>query len=236
MTGSAVSPRATSAGGIPNDERPWRAWSEVIFRLRAHWRIKLVATPLLMSAFFVIYFLVLKAPLFRVKIMPLIALDAFIPFAPSALWIYLSLWVYIMFASALIGGRRELFIYGWTVIALATVGLGIFLLFPTAVPTPDIPWNEHGAFLFLKTVDATGNACPSLHVAFAVFSAMWLHRLLRAMGDPGIFRALSWLWGWGIVYSTLATKQHVVLDVFAGAALGIAAAALGIRRTDAEKA
>ena len=30
---------------------------------------------------------------------------------------------------------------------------------------------------FLKSMDASGNACPSLHVATAVFSGIWLHHL-----------------------------------------------------------
>ncbi|MEO6568040.1 MAG: phosphatase PAP2 family protein [Opitutaceae bacterium] len=235
MTGS-TSPNASSAPQVPIAPRVAPLWTDLGYRLRAQWKIKLVATPLLMGAFFVGYFFALKTPLFPVKIMPLIAFDAVVPFAPAALPLYLSLWVYVLLALALVSARRELFIYGQSVIGLATIGVGIFLLFPTAVPAPDIQWPEHPEFLFLKTVDATGNACPSLHVAFAVFSAMWLHRLLRVMRDPGIFRALSWLWGMGIVYSTMATKQHVAVDVFAGTALGFAAAALGLRRVEAEEA
>jgi len=64
------------------------------------------------------------------------------------------------------------------------------------------------------------NACPSLHVAFAVFAAAGLARELRAIGAARWLRALSILWCVGIVYSTLATRQHVVLDVVAGALLG----------------
>jgi membrane-associated phospholipid phosphatase len=33
-------------------------------------------------------------------------------------------------------------------------------------------------------------------------------------------RALNWIWCLGILYSTVATRQHVFLDVLAGAALG----------------
>ncbi len=29
--------------------------------------------------------------------------------------------------------------------------------------------------------DLTANACPSMHVAFAVLTGIWLHRLLRAL-------------------------------------------------------
>jgi membrane-associated phospholipid phosphatase len=199
-------------------------------RLRALWKIKLVATPVLMTAFFVAYFFVLKSPLFPVRIMPLTPIDDFVAFVPQALPLYLSLWIYLMLALTLIMDRRELFIYGQAVIGLAVVGLGFFLVYPTAVPPPQIDWSQYPAFEFLKTVDATGNACPSLHVAFAIFSAMWLHRLVQVLPARGLFRLLSWSWCLAIIYSTVATKQHVAIDVVAGAALGAAAAAHGLWR------
>ena len=107
--------------------------------------------------------------------------------------------------------------------------MGIFLLWPTAVPPAAVNWSQHPSFAFLKSADAAGNACPSLHVAFAVFSAVWFARLLGAMGAGPAARALNWLWCLGILYSTIATRQHVALDVLAGAALGAAVAAVHLR-------
>ena len=95
---------------------------------------------------------------------------------------------------------------------LALTGLGIFLLWPTKVASQGTG--------FLKTVDLGGNACPSLHAAFAVFSATCIGRLLRSLGLPGSAQVLSWLWCGAILYSTLATKQHVLLDLIAGSLLG----------------
>ena len=51
-------------------------------------------------------------------------------------------------------------------------------------------------------------------------------RLLRYLGAPHWLRALNWLWCLGILYSTLATKQHVAIDLYAGVALGLAVALL----------
>jgi membrane-associated phospholipid phosphatase len=199
-------------------------------RLRSLWKIKFIATPVLMTAFFVAYFFVLNSPLFPVTIMRLTPIDDWVGFVPWTLPLYLSLWIYVMLVHTFIAERRELMIYGQTVIALAVVGLGIFLIYPTAVPPAQIEWNRYPSFQFLKTVDATGNACPSLHVAFALFSAMWLHRLLKSMRTPGAVRLLNWIWCVGIVYSTVATKQHVTIDVLAGAALGAGAAVIGLKR------
>jgi hypothetical protein len=52
---------------------------------------------------------------------------------------------------------------------------------------------------------------------------------LRQLGaGPGV-RAGNWLWCLGILYSTVATLQHVFLDVVAGAALGAVVAVLFLR-------
>ena len=83
---------------------------------------------------------------------------------------------------------------------------------------------------FLKNVDASGNACPSLHVATAVFSGIWLHNLLRRFCAPLWPRIFNWVWCVGIVYSAMATRQHAAVDVLAGLVLGVLAAYLSLRR------
>jgi membrane-associated phospholipid phosphatase len=66
-------------------------------------------------------------------------------------------------------------------------------------------------------------------VAFAVFTAVWFERLLRQMGAGRLVRALNWLWCLGILYSTVAIRQHVWLDVLAGAVLGATVAVVHLR-------
>jgi membrane-associated phospholipid phosphatase len=78
-------------------------------------------------------------------------------------------------------------------------------------------------------MDASGNALPSLHVATAVFSGIWLHHLLRRFGAPPWILILNWAWCTGIVYSAMATRQHVAVDVLAGLVLGVLAAGLSLR-------
>lgn len=189
-------------------------------RLLVWWPAKLLGISLGMAAFFAAYFWVLRHPVNPVTIMPLTAVDRWIGFWPGALPLYLSLWVYVVLAPSLLAGRRELIACGLAWTALSAIGLGIFLLWPTIVPPPAIDWSLHPTMAFLKSVDASGNACPSLHVAFAVFTAFLLGRILRQLGaGPGV-RACNWLWCLAILYSTVATLQHVFLDVAAGAALG----------------
>lgn len=198
-------------------------------RIFTWWPVKMMGTTLGMVAFFAAYFWVLNHPLYPVTVMPVTALDRWIGFQPWTLPLYLSLWPYVSLAPALIVDRRELISFGAAWIALSAAGLGIFLLWPTAVPPADVNWSQHPSFVFLKSADAAGNACPSLHVAFAVFSAVWFARLLREMEAGPAAHALNSLWCLGILYSTIATRQHVSLDVLAGAALGAAVAAAHLR-------
>lgn len=175
------------------------------------------------TLFMVAYFTLLRHPAFPVTPMPLTDLDRWITFTPWSMVLYASLWLYISLVPALLTWR-ELPPYLTAVTLLSLVGFAFFFFWPTAVPRPDIDWSRYPSVAFLKAVDAAGNACPSLHVAFAVLSALWLQRLLVQLRAPRTVQALSALWCLGILWSTLATKQHVALDLYAGAALGLAVA------------
>jgi membrane-associated phospholipid phosphatase len=215
---------------LPHKHPPGVGWlHQTGARLRTWWLAKMLGTTLGMIAFFVVYFQLLRHPLYPPTIVPLTAIDRLVGFWPEALPLYFSLWFYVSLAPALLIDRRELVSYGLAAVALSVIGLGIFLLWPTAVPRPEVDWSQHPAFAFLKSVDAAGNACPSLHVAFAVFTAVWFGRLLRQMGAGRLIRATNWLWCLGILYSTIAIRQHVSLDVLAGAVLGATVAVVHLR-------
>ncbi|MDI3260252.1 MAG: phosphatase PAP2 family protein [Sinobacteraceae bacterium] len=197
-------------------------------RLRAHWRFKVLLPTGSIAVFFLAYFAVLRHPLWPVTVMPQTALDRLIPFQPGALFLYFTLWAYLSLPPGLLVSRRDLVFYYLGIYGLAGLGLMAFVLWPTAAPVPDIDWARYPSFGFLKTVDASGNACPSLHAAFAVFTAIWGECLGRECGLRRDVRAVNLLWGLAIVYSTLATKQHVAVDVYAGVALGALVAAVHI--------
>jgi len=210
---------------LPHKHPPSIGWLHQA-RLRAlkWWPAKMIGMTLVMTLFFIAYFWVLKHPFFPVTTMPHTAVDRLITFQPEALPLYLSLWFYVSLAPALLIERREIVSYALATVGLSIIGLGIFLLWPTTVSWSDTDWSQHPAFAFLQSVDASGNVCPSLHVAFAVFTAIWLNRLLQQMGAGKFVCAFNWLWCLGILYSTVAIRQHVVLDVLAGAGLGVVVA------------
>jgi membrane-associated phospholipid phosphatase len=188
-----------------------------------------------MTAFFVAYFHLLRNPLFPVTVVPLTSLDRLVSFQPGALVLYVSLWFYVSLPPALLKTRRELIAYGWMIGGLCLLGMACFLLWPTVIPALDIDVARSSGFSMLKGVDAAGNACPSLHVATAVFSGLWLDRQLRELGGPAAIKLVNGLWCAGIVYSTLATKQHVAIDVAGGLALGLVVGALSLSRPGAER-
>lgn len=197
-------------------------------RMRFLWAAKMIFTIVGMTAFFVVYFILLNHPRSPVTLMPPISIDRMIGFGPWALPLYVSLWLYVPLAPSLLNDRTEIASYALAALLLSAVGFGVFILWPTAVPKPDVDWSAHPSVSYLKAVDASGNAFPSLHVAFAVFTAIWFGRLLRDAGAGGLVRALNWTWCVGIVYSTLALRQHVALDALAGAILGATVALLNL--------
>lgn len=192
----------------------------LVARLTACWPAKLLGPLIGLTGFFVLYFRILLHPLFPVTVMPVTAVDHLITFQPWALSLYVSLWVYLLVAPGLMTRGRDLAYFDAGVVVLALVGLGIFVLWPTVTPAPDIDWTHYPGVAFLKRMDRSGNACPSLHAAFAVFTAIWNAAMLRRAGDRGPLRILNVLWCVAILYATLATKQHVLVDVLGGVALG----------------
>jgi len=211
--------------------RPPLAWHRqlAVALLQDIW-LKAIGTPLFIGLFFGVYVYLLKRPVSPVAVMPLTWLDHFISFQPAAFPLYLSLWVYVSLPPAMLSHQRELFGYAVAMAVNCLIGLLIFYFWPTSVPATTMEWSLYPGMGFLKSMDAAGNACPSLHVATAVFSAIWLSFILRRFGVPGWIRYVNWAWCIGIIYSTVAIRQHVVVDVAAGAVLGSWVAYLSLRR------
>jgi membrane-associated phospholipid phosphatase len=183
---------------------------------------KFLGTSAFMSLFFWAYLFLLKNPAFPVTVMPLTVIDQWVGFAPLALIPYLSLWIYCSLPVTLMPTRARLLNFGFWIGAMCLLALSIFYWWPNAMPPADIDWAQYPSVAFLKAVDAAGNACPSLHVAAAVYSSFWLYWLMQELPLGWRAQSIQIMWGVAIVYSTMATKQHVSLDVLAGTLLGIA--------------
>ncbi len=206
------------------------AWPrQLLSRFTTLWYLKALGTMAFMVLFFQGYFWVLHHPLTEPFMMPALAVDAWVPFTPHAFMAYVSLWVYVSLPPALMPNLRELIRYGLWIGALCVLCLALFWIAPTQTPMTDIDWSQHPQLTFLKGLDASGNACPSLHVASAVFSALWLQHVFVQTGSPALLRWLNVLQCLVIVWSTMAIRQHVFLDVVAGVAVGGLFAWLSLR-------
>jgi membrane-associated phospholipid phosphatase len=206
---------------MPHHPAPtWTA--DLRFRIRHLLALKIVGTTVFTWLFFIGYFQLLRHPANPVTVMPLTPLDALVPFQPGMLVAYFSLWLYVGVAPGLQANFRELVVYGLWVGALCLTGLGLFLLWPTQVPPGMAGPSDFPGFALMQGVDAPGNACPSMHVAVAMFTAIRIDDVLRRVRAPLAPRLANGLWFAAIAWSTLAVKQHVLLDALAGALLGIA--------------
>ena len=204
---------------------------QIADRVVTLWPLKAFGTMGFMVLFFWGYFTVLHNPLTPPFVMPVTWLDTWIGFSPSAFPAYVSLWVYVSLAPALLGSLRSLLGFGLWMGWMCVFCLAIFWLFPTSTPPFSIDWKAYPEFALIKGLDAAGNAFPSLHVASAVFSAFWLNRVFGQLDAPKPLQWLSALQCSVIIWSTIATRQHVVLDALRGVMVGVVFAALSFRQT-----
>ena len=190
-------------------------------RCKTLWPMKLVGNTVATLGFFPLYFWIMKNA-GQAWVLPLTAFDRLIAFWPALLPVYLSLWGYIALPVLLAKDKRELWGFSFGCAAMTALALVVFWFMPTAIPNFTIDAVPGSSLAFLKTVDSAGNAFPSLHVSFSVFTCIVLARQLREVGAPAWLRIFNVAWAVGIVYSTMAVRQHVLMDVLGGLALGLA--------------
>lgn len=106
-----------------------------------------------------------------------------------------------------------------SVLVVQLAACAVYLLYQTHVPRPAVPDDVlFGRLLrFIYAYDQPYNTFPSLHVAQSLVCLYWWRRLdVRWFPAAGTLTVL-------ILLSTVFLKQHVVVDVGAGAALAMAA-------------
>lgn len=149
---------------------------------------------------------------------PASALDRAIHFSEASVWLYQSLYLLMPVAPMLMIHAAQLRRYALGMAAMSLGANVVFLAFPTAVVRPD-PAGAGAVYRALVRYDAPLHALPSLHAAFAIFSALCCTAVFREMRLARGWPAAVWLWTLAILYATLATKQHVALDLAGGALL-----------------
>jgi membrane-associated phospholipid phosphatase len=193
---------------------------DIVDRARRNWRTKLWLGAVLGILFCAGYFGIQRLPLREpMRIAPSPVDDA-IGFSPSWVWAYQS--IYLLLPLAWLAPtrhdlRRYTVGFAWLMIA----GFAFFLFLPVVGPRPvDAPAaGGGGMYLLLTRYDSPLNSFPSLHMALATYSAAVAISFTEGRVRRGL-RVVLPIWIGLIAFSTLATKQHYLVDLPPGILLG----------------
>ncbi len=144
-------------------------------------------------------------------------IDDRIPFRPRWVWIYSFLYYPVIIAiNWSVASTRHFLYVAISYLLLLALQMAFFTLVPVATPlewrTCNLKRGRSERFLaFVQSFDSRSNSFPSMHTSVATLTAFHLY----PVAGPAIicFPVL-------IGISCLFTKQHFVVDLPAGAALG----------------
>ena len=204
--------------------------SSLIERIRAELRLKLLLTVALNVVVWTPYLTLQHLHFFPATPMPMSFIDTAIGFSPGAVWAYLSVYLLLPIGPFLMVDRERIFCYARGIVVMAIVAVIVFVFFPTICARPQGgPTNAlYRAFV---AFDNPYHAFPSLHAAFAIYSALCAIEVGRALRWLTGFEIVFWIWAAVILYATLATRQHVFADIVAGGLLGLGAYQFCLRRS-----
>ena len=144
-------------------------------------------------------------------------LDDWIPYWPSWVWIYSCIYYpLILYLNFVMESPRHFTHVAVSYVLLLGLQMAFFVLFPVTTPEHWRSFNRQRTlserFLALvQRFDARSNSFPSMHVSVAMLTSL---HLLPQLG------VLAFAFPLLIALSCLFTKQHYLLDLPAGAALG----------------
>ncbi len=144
-------------------------------------------------------------------------LDDWIPYWPSWVWIYSCIYYpLILYLNFVMESPRHFTHVAVSYMLLLGLQMAFFVLFPVTTPEHWRSYNRQRTlserFLALvQRFDARSNSFPSMHVSVAMLTSLHLLPYLGVM---------SFAFPLLIALSCLFTKQHYLLDLPAGAALG----------------
>lgn len=163
-------------------------------------------------------------PFFTPNRLPMTPVDLAIPFIPETVWIYgtvsyATLFLYLILKKP--ADMRRLFL---SLVVGSFFCTLVFALYPTVYPRGMYPTPEGTSLTIqrladLRAADNAMNCMPSLHVVIATCLALFFiererHAALRVAGP---------IWAAVVMFTTLTTKQHYLIDI----PTGIVAGAMG---------
>jgi len=191
----------------------WERWS-------SEWRLKAALSALLTVAFWLVYYWAERRPVAHVLIVPASALDRALPLVPVAAWIYLSQFATAPLILCLAASRRAVLAVAAGVALMASFSFLAYFLLPTTIDRAVAATSTDAAYGLVVGWDQPRNACPSLHAGFAIFLSACAWALSRGFRHRAAGVAAFWLWALAVLLSTLLIRQHVAIDLAAGAVVG----------------
>ncbi|MGJ8654955.1 MAG: phosphatase PAP2 family protein [Akkermansiaceae bacterium] len=156
--------------------------------------------------------------IFPVLWMPELGFDKAIPVYFDSIWVYYSFYVLLGLVGLIV--EKKLFLqYLYTVGWVTAVSHAFFLFMPNGVLRTDIDFESAPAFYqHLASWDSPRNAFPSLHASLSIVAAIAVQ---FSRNFAKWMKPLVWLWVVAIFWSTIALRQHVVVDLVAGAIIAV---------------
>jgi membrane-associated phospholipid phosphatase len=144
--------------------------------------------------------------------------DLAIPINFHSLWFYLTFYGLLGWIGLSVDDRnfhRYIRSIWWT----AFFSHLVFLLIPNGVTREAIDHDSAPlVYQWLVLADQPRNAFPSLHASLSVLAG------LAAIASPLIrplLKTAAWTWVIGILWSTIALRQHYAVDLISGSALAV---------------
>jgi hypothetical protein len=154
--------------------------------------------------------------------------DAEIPLVPGAVWIYMS-W-YLAPWLLLAAPAREFRRAASAIVVAFTVCMICYAVIPAAIERPAVLGQtlSERALRFLYEHDPPWNICPSFHAALC--AVLW-----RSAAGGAVAKWMMKTWMAAICAACVLTKQHNLLDIAAGIAVGggaVGAASAALRHLE----
>ncbi len=173
--------------------------------------------PLMLMAFG-IYLSINYFTASRAIVLPLTAVDDFVPFIAWTLPIYLTVFVQAFLFPVLIADVTMVKKYLFSGIIVCLICFSTFVIFPTQYAyRPSLEnenWFWSWCFSVVYQLDKSTNCFPSFHVAAATLYALLMFRNRKMF-------ILFAFWSLAIAISTLTTNQHYFYDLPSGALVAL---------------
>lgn len=148
------------------------------------------------------------------------ALDRLLPFLPWTVAVYFGGYLFwlVNYSLCAFGGETQRDRFFCADLAAKTICFALFILLPTTNVRPDVVGDDLWSALMrlLYRLDAADNLFPSIHCLTSWLS--WI-TVRKRQDIPCAYRIASLIAAVAICFSTLTTRQHVLVDVFGGIAL-----------------